>query len=138
MVYYIYAGTNGSCEDLYKNQSGDLSTYATQSATKTEQKTYEDVELVSANDGTGRYESMTYKDEKGKSITVKMTQQTVQDEDGYNAAMETYTAQKAIYDKTIAEIDQKTKNRPRKNPGSVECQNYLPAFLAAFALAFSS
>lgn len=108
MVYYIYAGTNKSCEDLYNNQSGNLITYATQSATKTEQKTYEDVELVSANDGTGRYESMTYKDEKGKSVTVKMTQQTVQDEDGYNAAMETYTAQKAIYDKTIAEIDQKT------------------------------
>lgn len=108
MVHYIPAGDLASLEALYNDPPEDLYNYSTQGATKTEQKTYEDVELISANDGTGRYESMTYTNEKGKKVTVKMTQQTVQDEDGYNAAMETYTAQKAIYDKTIAEIDQKT------------------------------
>jgi len=86
--------------------------YTVEGITKTEAKTYEDVILQQANDGTGRYESMVYTavDENGNKTTqtLKLTQQTIQDEDAYNAAMDTYNAEKAIYDKTIAEIDQKT------------------------------
>jgi len=76
--------------------------YSVQGITKSEAKTYEDVILHQANDGTGRYESMTYtadgKTGNKTTQTLKLTQQTIQDEDAYNAAMDTYNAEKAIYD----------------------------------------
>lgn len=114
LQYYIPALDGEDIEAFMArvNSSQNINAYSVQGITKTETKTYEDVILHQANDGTGRYESMTYyttdADGKQKTHTLKLTQQTVQDEDAFNAAMDTYTAQKAIYDKTIAEIDQKT------------------------------
>ena len=46
--------------------------------------------------------------ENAKAITCKITQTTQQDDEAFDAAMETYTAKKAIYDKTVADIDAKT------------------------------
>lgn len=114
LQYYVPAESETETyENLQSRLTGQNAyAFSVQGITKTEAKTYEDVILHQANDGTGRYESMTYytTDANGnqKTHTLKLTQQTIQDEDAYNAAMETYTAEKAIYDKTIAEIDQKT------------------------------
>lgn len=95
-------------------------TYSAESYTKNETFHYDDAQIVKANDGTGRYESITfYTDDQidpvtGKPIegstpvTCKLTQQTVQDEAAFDAAMETYNAKKVIYDKSIADIDAKT------------------------------
>lgn len=114
VVYYIPAGNYRSIEQYYNAYEESEDTfnpvvYATQGATKTTSKTYEDVQLISSNDGTGRYESMIYTDpETGKKITFPLTLQTVQDEDAYNEAMATYEAKKDEYDKAVAEIDAKT------------------------------
>jgi len=113
LQYYIPAESEEETTAQFMARINDLAdneklmAYSVQGITKSEAKTYEDVILHQANDGTGRYESMTYTAD-GKTHTYKLTQQTVQDEDAYEAAMDTYTAKKAIYDKTIDEIDQKT------------------------------
>ena len=97
----------------------NLRAYSAQSYTKDEFFHIDDAILTTASDGTGRYDYIafypedqynadgTLKDD-AKRITCKLTQQTVQDDAAFDAAMETYTARKAIYEKTVADIDAKT------------------------------
>lgn len=123
--YYIPAEKDMTVEELITkgNEEGFLKTYSAQSYTKEEFFHIDDAILTKATDGTGRYDYISfYPDDQyvngdpstgqliegAKRITCKLTQQTVQDDDAYNAAMETYTAKKALYDKTVAEIDAKT------------------------------
>lgn len=93
--------------------------YSAESYTQSEKFHYDDAIIKKAQDGTGRYESITFytqsqlgpdgKPMDGETpITCKLTQQTVQDDEAFNQAMETYNAKKTIYDKTIADIDAKT------------------------------
>ena len=124
--YYIPAtGPDMTVEDLIAQGEvdGGLKTYSAQSYEKEEFFHIDDAILTTASDGTGRYDYISfYPDdqyvngdresgeliENATRITCKLTQQTIQDDDAYDAAMETYTAKKAIYDKTIADIDAKT------------------------------
>ena len=120
--YYIPAtGPDMTVEQLIAqgNNDGGLKTYSAQSYTKDEFFHIDDAILTTASDGTGRYDYIafypedqynadgTLKDD-AKRITCKLTQQTVQDDAAFDAAMETYTARKAIYEKTVADIDAKT------------------------------
>ena len=93
--------------------------YSAESYTKDEYFHIDDAILTTASDGTGRYDYISFYPEDqydssgnlitgAQRITCKLTQQTLQDDDAYDAAMETYTAKKAIYDKTIADIDART------------------------------
>ncbi len=94
--------------------------YSAESYTKEVQFHYDDAQITSANDGTGRYDYITFytSDQRDPAtgeplpdatpVTCKLTQQTVQDDEALDAAMETYNAKKAIYDKTVADIDAKT------------------------------
>ncbi len=108
---------------LESNPGTNLRAYSAQSYTKDEYFHIDDAILTTASDGTGRYDYISfYPDdqyvngdrnsgqlvENAQRITCKLTQQTIQDDDAYDAAMETYTAKKAIYDKTIADIDART------------------------------
>ncbi len=124
--YYIPAtGPDMTVEDLIIQGEADdsLKTYSAQSYTKDDYFHIDDAILTTASDGTGRYDYISfYPDdqyvngdresgqliENAKRITCKLTQSTVQDDDAFDAAMETYTAKKAIYDKTVADIDAKT------------------------------
>lgn len=120
VVYYI--PTDGhiesSNEDAVKNalntlkkefeKKGSVMAYATESYVKSEIIS-EYAMLNKASDGTGRWESITILNEDDSpKATFKLTQQTVQDEDAYNAAMDTYVAEKAIYEKTVEEINAQT------------------------------
>lgn len=110
--YFLFAGDVNSDPDKLTPESlssdGYLA-YTLEGSTKTETKVYEGAQLIKADDGTGRYESMIYTDPNTKkSRTYTLTLQTVQDEDAYNKAMDTYKAEKAIYEKAVADIDAKT------------------------------
>lgn len=119
--YYIKANEGETVEDLFNRyQNGEsLKTYSAQSYTANEYFHDDDAILTTASDGTGRYDSISYyaadqynadgtlKDDARRTVC-KLTQQTVQDDDAFDAAMETYEAKKAIYDKTVADIDAKT------------------------------
>ena len=94
-------------EDLI-NYNGTLSMYTAEGIAKSEYTTFNDAILTQAGDGTGRFESVTFTNENGDTITCKLTQQTTQDDEAYDAAMETYTAKKAIYEKTVADINAQT------------------------------
>lgn len=109
--YYIPAtSADETFEQLMArgNASGSLPMYSAESTAKTEYTTYNDATLEPAGDGTGRFKSITFTNENGDLITCSMTQQTTQDDDAYDAAMETYTAKKAIYEKTVSDINAKT------------------------------
>lgn len=104
----IIAPTTTPTEILQQAGANGIYVMGTEGATKTETKT-EDVILNKADDGTGRYESITFLDDDGNpTTTYSLTQQTVQDDEAYDAAMATYTAQKAIYDKQVADINAET------------------------------
>lgn len=116
MTYYLPGSTDGTkpdTDDYFSNyigdSSNDLVAYAVEGGTKTDRNS-QYVRLNQANDGTGRYESITVLDEDGNptGTTYTLTQQTVQDDEAYDAAMATYTAQKAIYDKQVADINAET------------------------------
>lgn len=124
--YYIPAtGPDMTVEQLIAQgeANGGLKTYSAQSYTKDEFFHVDDAILTQASDGTGRYDYISFYPndqyvggnpesgelvEGAKRITCKLTQQTVQDQTAYDAAMETYTAKKAIYEKTVSDIDSKT------------------------------
>ena len=59
--------------------------------------------------GTDQYDANGELLPNAKMITCKLTQQSIQDDDAFNAAEETYQAKKIIYDKTMAEINAKTE-----------------------------
>ena len=119
LVYYI--PTNGHIDSKNKDAvnkeldriqkalaAGTIDAYATESYTKSE-IIPEYAMLNKSSDGTGRWESITILNDDGSpKATFKLTQQTVQDEDAYNAAMDTYTAEKAIYEKSVEDINNKT------------------------------
>ena len=116
MTYYIPGpvdGTKPDTDDFFSGYTGDstsnLEAYAVEGKTKTERNS-QYVRLNQANDGTGRYESITVLDEEGNptGTTYTLTQQTVQDDEAYDAAMATYTAKKAIYEKQVADINAQT------------------------------
>ncbi len=107
--YYIPTTAEVQTLDDLMNYSGTLVMYSAESTAKSEYKTYNDAILSSAGDGTGRYESVTFTNENGDVVTCTLTQQTTQDDEAYDAAMETYNAEKAIYDKTINEINAQTE-----------------------------
>lgn len=124
--YYIPAtSADMTVEDLIAkgNAEGGLKTYSAQSYQKDEFFHIDDAIITTAADGTGRYDSISfYPDDQyingnresgqlidgAKRITCKLTQQTQQDDAAFDAAMETYEAKKAIYEKTVADIDAKT------------------------------
>lgn len=124
--YYIPAsGPDMTVEQLIAQGEANngFKTYSAQSYTKDEYFHVDDAILTQASDGTGRYDYISFYPndqyvggnpesgeliEGAKRITCKLTQQTIQDQDAYDAAMETYTAKKAIYEKTVADIDAKT------------------------------
>ncbi len=121
VTYYIYAGegTDDGSGNITApsttptqiiQQAGGNGIYVlgTEGATKTKTDT-DDVILNKADDGTGRYESITFLDDDGNpTTTFSLTQQTIQDDEAYDAAMATYTAEKAIYDKQVADINAET------------------------------
>lgn len=112
-VYYVPAEEGEDLEAFYARcnaEGAEITAYATETYTKTESDT-KYVTLNKANDGTGRWTSMDYtytEDGETRTVTYNLTQQTIQDEDAYNAAMETYTAEKAIYEKSVEDINNKT------------------------------
>lgn len=109
--YYIPAASGEETfEQLMERglASGSLPMYSAQSTTKSEYITYNDAVLETAGDGTGRFKSITFTNENGDKIRCELTQQTVQDDDAYDAAMETYTAKKSVYEKAVADINAKT------------------------------
>ena len=109
-VEYYIPTSDGlqTLEDLM-NYEGTLVMYSAESIAKTEYTTYNDAVLVGAGDGTGRYSTVTFTNENGDVVTCSLTQRTTQDDEAYDAAMETYNAEKAIYDKTINEINAQTE-----------------------------
>ena len=107
--YYIPAASENETFEELMARGATLSMYSAESIAKTEYKTYNDAVLESAGDGTGRYTSVTFTNENGDIVTCSLTQQTTQDDEAYDAAMETYNAEKAIYDQTIAEINAQTE-----------------------------
>ena len=107
--YYIPTSADVQTLEDLMNYDGTLTMYSAESTAKTEYKTYNDAVLESAGDGTGRYTSVTFTNENGDVVTCTLTQQTTQDDEAYDAAMETYNAEKAIYDKTISEINAQTE-----------------------------
>ena len=123
--YYIPAtGSEMTVEQLIAQgeANGGLKTYSAESCTKDQFFHIDDAQITTASDGTGRFESITfYPDDQyvdgdrsnklipgAKQITCKLTQQTIQDEQAFETAMATYTAEKSIYEKTVADIDAKT------------------------------
>lgn len=124
--YYIPATSSAmTVEDLIEqgDANGGLKIYSAQSYEKDEYFHIDDAIITTAADGTGRYDSISfYPDDQyvngdresgvlingANRITCKLTQQTVQDEKAFDQAMETYEAKKAIYEKTVADIDAKT------------------------------
>ena len=109
--YYIKAeSADETFEELMARglANGGFAIYSAESNAKTTFNTYNDAVLESAGDGTGRFQSITFTNENGDKVTCQLTQQTIQDDDAYDAAMETYTAKKAIYEKTVADINAKT------------------------------
>lgn len=110
IVYYIPAGDKEiSIEEfLAQNGSKPLTVLSTESAARTNSYPV-DARLNVADDGTGRYESVTLLDNDGNpTVTYSLTQKTVQDDEAYDAAMATYTAKKAIYEKQVADINSQT------------------------------
>ncbi len=93
---------------------GGLTVYSQQSYVKSDQFHYDSAQITAANDGTGRYSSIRFAtgtDANGDPInfvTVPLEMRTVQDEKSFDEAMNKYNADKAAYDKRIAEIDSKT------------------------------
>ncbi|MFR1503590.1 MAG: hypothetical protein ACLSUS_05750 [Opitutales bacterium] len=109
--YYIPAASGEETfEQLMERglASGSLPMYSAQSTAKSEYVTYNDAVMELAGDGTGRFKSITFTNENGNQVRCDLTQQTVQDDDAYDAAMETYTAQKSIYEKAVADINAQT------------------------------
>lgn len=58
-------------------------------------------------DSTGRYINITIKDKNDNLTTYALTTSTVTDDEAYNAAMNQYEYDKALYDKDIQEINAK-------------------------------
>lgn len=106
--YYIPATGEDETFEQLMQRGGTLAMYSAESTAKSEYTTYNDATLEPAGDGTGRFKSITFTNENGDLITCSLTQQTIQDDDAYDAAMETYTAKKAIYEKTVADINAQT------------------------------
>lgn len=109
--YYIpAAGADESFEDLMARgmASGSLAMYSAEGSARSDYNTYNDAVLEPAGDGTGRFKSVTFTNENGDLITCSLTQQTIQDDEAYDAAMETYSAKKAIYEKTVSDINAQT------------------------------
>ncbi len=111
VIYYILANDeNETTAEMVNrvNAAGNVDIYATESTTKEDMDYSSDAVLTSAGDGTGRWSSITFTNADGTRVTCSLTQQTTQDEDAYNAAMETYQAKKDIYEKQVADINAKT------------------------------
>lgn len=110
VAYYINATKSGFDPSLGDAAMPDtLQIYSAESYTHKESFHVDDAVLTQATDGTGRYTSIMFTDpETGDKMTCALTLKTVQDDDAFNEAMEEYNAQKAIYDKRIADIDAKT------------------------------
>lgn len=124
--YYIPAtGADMTVAELMEQgtSTGSLTTYSAQSYKEDEYFHIDDAIIETATDGTGRYNYISfYPDDQyvdgdresgklidgAKRLTCKLTQSTTQDDDAYDAAMETYTAKKAIYEKTVADINAQT------------------------------
>lgn len=124
--YYIPAtGPEMTVEDLIAQgeADGSLKTFSAQSYEKDDYFHIDDAIMTTASDGTGRYDYISfYPDdqyvggsresgqlvENAKRVTCKLTQQTIQDDAAYDAAMETYTAKKSTYEKTVQDINSKT------------------------------
>ncbi len=107
--YYIPAVSEDETFEELMARGATLSLYSAEGIAKNDYKTYNDAVLEPAGDGTGRYKSVTFTNENGDVVTCSLTQQTTQDDEAYDAAMETYNAEKAIYDKAIADINSQTE-----------------------------
>lgn len=90
------------------NAQANINIYSAESTTKDEMDWDNSAILTSAGDGTGRWSKITFTNADGNVVTCKLTQQTTQDDDAYDAAMETYAAKKAVYEKAVADINAKT------------------------------
>ena len=109
--YYILAASGEeTAEEMVNriNAAGSLDIYSAESTTRDVMDFSNDAILTSAGDGTGRWSKITFTNADGTLVTCSLTQQTTQDEDAYNAAMETYQAKKDIYEKQVADINAKT------------------------------
>lgn len=58
---------------------------------------------------TGQFTSISYVDENGKSVNQPLAIQQVQDDAGYDKAMNDYNYQKMLYERTIADINTQTE-----------------------------
>ena len=56
-------------------------------------------------DGNGRFTSVRFEDD---SVTYALTMETITDEEAYQDAMNQYTYDNAVYDKTVQDINAKT------------------------------
>ena len=56
-------------------------------------------------DGNGRFTSVRFED---VSVTYALTMETITDEEAYQDAMNQYTYDNAVYDKTVQDINAKT------------------------------
>lgn len=110
--YYIVGNDYENVDEFYEayQNGADITIFSAQSYEKDEFFHTEDAVVTTAADGTGRFEYITFTPEgQDEPVTCKLTQLSVQDDDAFNAAMETYNAKKIIYDKTMADINAKTE-----------------------------
>lgn len=114
IAYYINARDFNPADEATGDLPPSIVTYSQQGFAKKENFHYDDAEITQANDGTGRFTSIRFAtgvDADGNPtgfVTCPLELQVVQDDDAFDEAMNSYNAQKALYDQRVAEIDAKT------------------------------
>ena len=119
LVRYVKNESTGAYVPTYYNKSVlDGATYDETNTsvsyigayTKGAAKVSEEIKGATAfmeQDSTGRYINISIEDNSGNLTTYALTTSTVTDDEAYNAAMNQYEYDKAIYDKDIQEINAK-------------------------------
>lgn len=103
--YYINASKTGF--DPANTSSQDVDFFSIATVEEEVTKTINNATLGKTEGGL--FNSITWVDESGKTQTRKLTQASVYDEEGYDNAMQEYTANKVLYEKKLADINAKTE-----------------------------
>ncbi len=119
LVRYIKNESTGAYVPTYYNQSvlsgatydeTNTSVSYIGAYTKGAAKVSEEIKGATAfmeQDSTGRYINISIQDNSGNLMTYALSTSTVTDDEAYNAAMNQYEYDKALYDKDIQEINAK-------------------------------
>ncbi len=111
IAYFINSNNFNPAAQIFP---AELQIYSQQSYAKDAPFHSDNAELTQAQDGTGRFTSIRFAtgtDANGNPVnfvTCALEMRTTQDEEAFDDAMNQYNAEKAQYDKRVAEIDAQT------------------------------